>query len=105
MVEKLCDGKAYKNQRKYMERIQKPNKMGFEQWICRIKYMQDVLPKLTEGDKKYKVEDLIDGITNVSPIQTCAKKFVLMGEKSLTSVKKIKDLLEHIEEAMEITSK
>ena len=34
--------------------------MGFEQWIRRIKHMQVVLPKMTDGGEKYEIEDLID---------------------------------------------
>ena len=88
-----------------MEKTKKPDDMSFEQWIRRIKYMQTILPKLTDGGERYEIEDLIDSVIAPNLKGTDAVNFVLMGGKTLTSIEGIEDLLDQIEEATEIAAK
>jgi len=92
LIDAVLGESALRNQKEYLKKTPKPEKMTVKQWINRIENINSYLPLMKPNARAFTEEDLINEVITPNIPSICEKDFRLANLHLKT---RIKEIIEH----------
>jgi hypothetical protein len=104
LIDAVLGESALRNQKEYLKKTPKPEKMTVKQWINRIKNINSYLPLMKPNARAFTEEDLINEVITPNIPSIWEKDFRLANLHLKTRIKEIIEPLTVIEEQVKSTN-
>jgi len=105
MTKEYCGEKCYENQLEYMKRTKKPEEIDIRNFLKRLDFMNNSLPKLKDGGTSLSKADLNELCITKDISVSMALDYLKQGGDQLTDMDDIKTLLTRLERADKLSKK
>ena len=97
LTEQQIDGDTACKQKKYLEQTKKPRSIKSKEWIYRLKVMNNYLPRMKQGQKKYFDQELIEKIIWNTIPDAWEKDFEMFDGSRVTTIQQVQTILQKVE--------
>jgi hypothetical protein len=104
LIDAVLGESALRNQKEYLKKTPKPEKMTVKQWINRIENINSYLPLMKPNARAFTEEDLINEVITPNIPSICEKDFRLANLHLKTRIKEIIEPLTVMEEQVKPTN-
>ncbi len=97
LTDKQIDDDSVRKQKRYLENTKKPRKMTSKEWLNRLKVINNYLPRMKSGQRKYSEEELIEKIVQNNIPESWMEKFELLDGPKASTLRAVQLTLQKIE--------